>query len=143
MWTESGCVFIGGSCDPCRTCCTGGAGLWWTTRTRTRLWTKLEPRTETSCRPRPASSSAVTSLRTSPSPPNKVSPAWSSQAQSSPVQSSTAKPSLVESRPVQSRTVSFSLDIPGSSVVPVGHSHQLFPYLLIVCQFVVVPNVVD
>lgn len=56
----------------CRTCCTGGAGLWWTTRTLTRPWTRLEPRTETSCRQRPASSSVATSLRRSQSPPSKV-----------------------------------------------------------------------
>lgn len=56
----------------CRTCCTGGAGLWWTTRTLTRLWIKLGPRTETSCRQRPANSSAATSSRRSQSPPSKV-----------------------------------------------------------------------
>ncbi|CAF89630.1 unnamed protein product [Tetraodon nigroviridis] len=42
-----------------------GPGLWWTTKTPTRLWTKLGPRTGTSCRRRPASSSAATSLRRS------------------------------------------------------------------------------
>lgn len=62
------------SCDCCRTSCTAGAGRWWTMRTPTRLWTKLGPRTGTSCRPRPASSSAATSLRRSPSRPSRVSP---------------------------------------------------------------------